>query len=549
MINAAIINKLALSPGFIEDVFEATYTPPMVNDPPVYNPQPAPALPSLPNMPVSHSVPSFTDHVDNSAQLSDLENEIIAQTLLKGVPPIQLPRPSIAAPPQQPPPPMTGFTPIQPAPVKPAAQPIPTVSTSTALSKDALPPQFRPKVLDSPTPSIDIADFVQPSPVEGRRRSSPGVMQHQKSKVQTVDKADAVLVLTRPPLVEEQPVEEPKPAPPPLVERKTLKEQASTDNRRDLFKLPPLLPRADTVDDNQLMGSYDPYLNGGAKRSKPRQKKFYRSNVVAPSDPVSTIYQDDRLPPLPDSNCDNDSFHRVNDRHISVQHPTQLIRSSTVMMEDSEPLEVVVHRRRRHRKNPSSQRSNRNASDHESGGSSSGVDERLVNVARLPPKRPPVPATSSSQQNTSSESSSKVTPVVQPPPPIAPPTAPKSPSPPPKPAEPLVFSISKDLDHERQESHDEVSPRRQLHEKLSPRRGGMKKTSRAAKLTAINSKLKKTRLLVARSKSPVRALSTTSSKIDQVKQDLFHDASTPAVTNLSNLLDDSSSVMAEDPDA
>ena len=72
-----MINQLNISAAL--EVFEATTTAPVAAAPP---PKPAEAWPPLP--PNVTAVSSFTDPslLDNSAQLSDLENEIIAQTLL-----------------------------------------------------------------------------------------------------------------------------------------------------------------------------------------------------------------------------------------------------------------------------------------------------------------------------------------------------------------------------------------------------------------------------------------------------------------------------------
>ncbi|XP_057371293.1 uncharacterized protein LOC130692234 [Daphnia carinata] len=488
-----------------------------ISNPPLVTPTPptpttTSIFPPLPPLPLDCG-PSFTDQLDNSSQLSDIENELIAQTLLSGN-------------------------------VKHRK------TANSHPGKDSLPPLFRARLLDTPNQSIEgelifagstesaisvcstPANTTVPmmTPVhfttESRRRSSPSVIQRAES-------IDVVGI--------RQQFNEPKsPSISDSIHQPTI--IINTELKRE--KLPPLV-----VDDKLLAAVHrDPSVSKNQnKRSKHRHHRrhhqFIRSNVVAPMEffpepetqPTTEVCQledstseSSQPDPAPEEESPRSEPEQVIVETVSNPHARSLLaRSITVTQEENE------HRKRIQMLKSSSSipvDHRVHLTDNESlASSSSGVEESLYTATRVKKER-----MSSQSSNTSSGSQTAASPEEQPAIMASDPV--------------VVFHISG-----TGVTDDFTAPGRlpnspMLSTKLmmstNNKRPMTRHTAKMATITAA-SKVKRFNLMTAskgRNRSPMRreavelARSSTSSRIDQAKADHFSPSASPAVLNLNHLL-------------
>lgn len=513
--NAALLNKLSITSTFIEDVVESSYTAPVaasIPEPPKTIFPPLPPLPTVipltsvspessitPVTPVATMTPTpifpplhppkeieaVIEHLDNSAQLSDIENEIIAQTLLGSV-----------------------------VPVSNHAARTSIVSATLVADppKETLPPLFRARLLDTPTLSVE-GDFIgfgnnsDEKPLEIRRQQSSPVL------FQRANSIDLTRVQQRQSTIIDE----------------SYQSTLFTDTETKCTRLLPLV-----VEEKLIVTPPDSSGKNGKRNSKSRLKskhQFSRSNVVAPSMDEPTIYAlEDHFTAPPDHVQDSSIFQRLNERS---NH--QLTRSTT----DEES--------QRYRKKPklkSSSLNRRRHSDNESFGSSSGVDESLYTATRVASRKPRMDSRSSSassaQQNMAFESDSVTNPPI---------SAVQSVDDPQIPTMIFHISgnFQGNPSVEDDSPDRNPSPRKSTFKKLTPRRSKLSSIKKVKKFTLFNKKDTPAILSVAMAAETNKILSSTSSRIDQAKADHFH-SSAPAVMNLNHLLSGSESILTDDID-
>lgn len=433
------------------------------------------------------------EHLDNSAQLSDIENEIIAQTLLSSV---QKPSNKTAR----------------------ASKVTATVPDSSP--KDTLPPLFRARLLDTPTLSMEgevtsVSNDEKSIPTELKRQSNPGNLQRANSidltgvqpRHQQIEKSFSVVdtnyksfIVINPENLDSQP-------PPVSTEKKMLVSDSST--------------------------------KGAKRHSKSRSRlknQFSRSNVVAPSDSPAIYSLEDHFSAPADHVQDSGIFQRLNER--SNGH--QLIRSSTQAEEEG--------RRKKKTKLKSTSPGRRRHSDNESVASSSGVDESLYTATIVMNRKPLIQSRSSSSSsnqlvNMTLESNAMTTP-----PTITPQMSLE------QPPSATIFHISGNLQESKsiEEEKPGQSPSPRSGMKANPKR----LNSRRSKLNTIK-KIKKIGLFGKKETPSLfsvtavaeqKALSSTSSRIDQAKADHFNSPSS-AVVNLNHVLSGSESIGNDELDA
>lgn len=482
-------------------------------------------FPPLPPFPLDCG-PSFTDQLDNSSQLSDIENEIIAQTLLSGN--------------------------------------VKHRKTADSHPKDSLPPLFRARLLDTPNQSLEgelifagstesaisicstPADTMVPmmTPVnfttESRRRSSPSVIQRAES-IDVVGIRQQFNEHKSPSIIDHQPT---------II--------INTELKRE--KLPPLV-----VDDKLLAAVHrDPSVSKHQnKRSKQRHHRrhhqFIRSNVVAPMEyfPEPETQQTTEVYQLEESTSESsqpdlapeeveESPRSEPDQVISVVeaipnlHARSLLaRSITVTQEENE------HRKRIQKLKSSSSipvDHRVHLTDNESlASSSSGVDESLYTATRVIPKKEQLRM--SSQSSSTSSGSQTVASIAASRPEEQLPIMASDPV--------VIFHIS---GSSTGVTDDLTAPGRlpnspMLSTKLmmstNNKRPMNRHTAKMATITAA-SKVKRFNVMTAskgnRNRSPMRrevvelARTSTLSRIDQAKADHFSASASPAVLNLNHLL-------------
>ena len=148
MFNEALLTKLNISSALAEDALFADDETTAAPTVPSSNWEPLPPLPSAPTV-------ESSEHLAAAAQLSDLENELIARTLL---------------------------SPVQP-PVLQHQQSFGQKTATTNEGPYTLPPLFRPPVIDSPPPP--------PDPVPLRRQNSVMISSSNQAIDQIVSTAAA----------------------------------------------------------------------------------------------------------------------------------------------------------------------------------------------------------------------------------------------------------------------------------------------------------------------------------------------------------------------
>ena len=485
-------------------------------------------FPPLPPLPLD-SGPSFIDQLDNSSQLSDIENEIIAQTLLS-------------------------------ANVKQKKK------TTDSQPKDSLPPLFRARLLDTPGQSIEgeviysggsIEGVVFPDPMpinavvpidlpissfspDLRRTKTLGSFQRAESIDligfdQQDGKLKALIVVDPQPLIIIDP-----------------------ELKRD--KVPPVV-----VDDKLLAAVHrDPSVSKShSKRSSKsrhhrKHHQFSRANVVAPMEFYSDspqqlterIYQiEEHIPEsspcysqldLVPRGAEAPSSERVRlSETTTTQHRSLLARSTTVAEEEDH------HQRIQKLKSSNSTPGDRrmlHLSESESlASSSSGVDENLYTATRVMPRSEPQRMSSTTSSSSTCSGSQAIAPFVMP-------SNEQQPAPFVAPDPVVVFHISGSNTNDEMTSSCRLPSSPMLSTKLmmstNNKRPMTRHTTKMASITTVG-KVKKFNVMTAskgnRNRSPRRekaehALSSTSTRIDQAKADHFRSPASPAVLNLSNLL-------------
>lgn len=543
----------------IEDRIESSYTAPVAASvPETIQPSILP-IPTVPIEPAIDSIlPPLTEpypvreeqeeaeviKMDNGSrspdsltQLSDLENEIIAQTLLSNV--VQQPN-------------HVNLTSISSMPTEPSSP------------KDSLPPLFKARLLDTPTQSME-ADPV--NGIELRRQSTPAFIQRTAS-----------IDLSGPEVYRRQEVNR--------KSRSVVDHQPTIiiDKEEKKNRLPPLV-----VDDKLLVATVDSSSvasgKGHKKRLKSRSKlkhQFSRNNVIAPSDgPVYQPMMEDELPLAPDTLRRDSSpplFERLRSNHTQVLARASTLSDDKTKQKKKLKLKSISFGRRN--------------SGHESAASSSGVDESLYTATRVSSRKKLIDSRSSSEGNIISDAPPNETPIVadnNPPVPLSEGEEPLAPSEQeslmvipqqetlmiiPQQEEVVVnpqmeeielppvaiFHISGRLEETEKESED-IQPvhGRGIHSKSKTSSSRRSYSLRRPKVTNMRklklslghrnkkpipdlSHLSHVSIVPVDSPEKVEVLSSTSTRIDQVKADHFH--SSAAVMNMNSLLDSQEESMA-----
>jgi hypothetical protein len=487
-----------------------------------------PPLPPLPPLPLD-SGPSFIDQLDNSSQLSDIENEIIAQTLLS-------------------------------ANVK-------QKKSVDSQPKDSLPPLFRARLLDSPAQSLEgeviyggggsIEGLIFPctipltATIPQDLPSSSFTSEFIRTKAPNIFREESIdLIELR------QSIDEPKMAavadPQPLI---------IIDTELKKPKIPPVV-----VDDKLLAAIHrDPSVskshNKRSTKSRRKHHQFSRTNVVAPMefypDPpqqqTEGIYHIEEHIPRPPSpqldlvprGAEAPLSERVtlSDETATLQHRSYLARSTTIA--EGGDHHQRIQKLRSSRSTPGDRLIQ--VSDNESLASSSsgsGVDESLYTATRVMPRSEPqrMSSTTSSTSTSSGSSAQALAP-------FAMPTKEEEPSPFVAADPVVVFHISGSNSNDGTTPPGRLPSSPMLSTKLmkstNNQRPKDRHTSKMASMTTV-SKVKRYNVMTAskgnRNRSPMRressehGLSSTSSRIDQAKADHFRSPASPAVMNLGNLL-------------
>ena len=483
-------------------------------------------FPPLPPLPLD-SGPSFIDQLDNSSQLSDIENEIIAQTLLS-------------------------------ANVKQKKK------TTDSQPKDSLPPLFRARLLDTPGQSIEgeviyvggsIEGVVFPDPMPINAAvpidlpiSSFSPDLRRTKTLGSFQRAESIDLIGF-----DQQDEEPKALivvdPQPLI-------IIDPELKRD--KVPPVV-----VDDKLLAAVHrDPSVSKSKRSSKSRHHRkhhqFSRANVVAPMEFDSDspqqlterIYKiEEHIPEsspcysqldLVSRGAEAPSSERVRlSETTTTQHRSLLARSTTVAEEEDH--NQRIQKLKSSNSTPGDRRMLHLSESESLASSSSGVDENLYTATRVMPRSEPQRMSSTTSSSSTCSGSQAIASFVMP-------SNEQQPAPFVAPDPVVVFHISGSNTNDEMTSSSRLPSSPMLSTKLmmstNNKRPMTRHTTKMASITTVG-KVKRFNVMTAskgnRNRSPRReiaehSLSSTSSRIDQAKADHFQSPASPAVLNLSNLL-------------